>query len=500
MKRIFYLILISFCCFFSYPNPYFCFPPFLFLLLGSLHVLAIEKRNYSKFVYIYSSFGYAVVFYWIYYPCYKYGNIPFYLSCCFPILIGFYLSIYIWVYYILIRLMRRYLSFFWLGIFAAGLWMALEIIREYFLSGFPWPDLALIFSPYPFFLQCLKFIGAKGFSFFVVLITFFLINRKYVFVSFSIFMILILLNIFSLLSVPPTISKLKVRLVQGNIDQEHKWDKEYQENTVHTYMNLSLKNVYKNKKLDLVIWPETCMPFYFQERSKLSNIIRKFVRDNKIYLLFGSPGYKFISEKKYLLFNRAYLLDDKGDIIGIYDKQKLVPFGEYLPFNFLYSVFRFFYTGVGDFSPGLLTDPLKMNNLALGVLICYEAIFSHLVEDRVNKGSEILINISNDAWFGDSSAPYQHLFLTTLRAIEQQRYILRCTNSGITAIISNKGVVLKKIDLFKKGYLDFIVYTIKENSFFNKYFYYIYSFPFIILIIFFLKILFLGGAKDVRFE
>ncbi len=140
---------------------------------------------------------------------------------------------------------------------------------------------------------------------------------------------------------------------------------------------------------------------------------------------------------------------------------------------------------MGDFAPGERTAPLVFQNSQVGILICYEIIFSSLVEERIGKGAEVIVNISNDAWFGNTSGPYQHLYLSVLRAVEQNRAVVRCTNSGISAFISPKGKITKKIGLFTSGAISEKVPFIKEKTFFNKYFYYFYNLPFVILIVFF---------------
>ncbi|MDQ7031121.1 MAG: apolipoprotein N-acyltransferase [Desulfonauticus sp.] len=480
--------------FFAYPNSIYSNPVFIFMLLILLNVLIFQKKNYAKYIYLLASLGYSAVFYWLYYPCYRYGQIPLIVSCCFPVLLGLYLGGYVLLYYLIVRWAKKYLSFLGLAFFAACLWMALEIIREFFLTGFPWPDLALICAPYPYLIQIIQFIGAKGLAFCIIFISFLIIKKRYVYLSTGLIIFFIIINFFLLHYRTGVFAKLKSALIQASIDQEHKWDPKYQLFTLNTYLKLSQKAVQQGARF--IVWPETCMPFYFQENNFLSNKIKAFARKYKVYLLFGSPGYKFISNTKYLLFNRAYLIDTKGKVIGFYDKQKLVPFGEYLPCKFLSSIFGFFYKGVGTFSSGTSIEPLKIKKLALGVLICYEIIFSHLVNQRVRAGAECLVNISNDAWFGHTSGPYQHLYLAVLRAVEQRRFLLRCTNSGISAFVSSKGIILKKLDLFKRNYLIGDLGVSQKKSFFCRYFYFIYAFPFLIIIFMFLKIIFQGLGQE----
>jgi len=465
-------------CFFAYPNPWFNFPPFILILLIILHHSILTKRRW-KVIYLFSSLGFAGVLYWLYYPCYVYGGIPLLVSFCFPILMGLYLGLYVLVYALIISWVRPYLSFFELSWFGASLWMGLAIIREFLFSGFPWVDLAVCFAPYPYCLQILRLVGANGFAFFIILLCFWSLNKKYWLGVVGIILFLIGVNFFPL-NLSGTHS-LNVGLVQASIEQEHKWDEKFQKNTLHTYIKLS----HFVRRPDLIVWPETCMPFYFQEVNSLSNQLKQFVRLTQVNLLFGAPGYKFVSKDHYLLFNRAYLLNAQGQVLGFYEKEKLVPFGEYIPFSFLKPLFGFFSAGVGEFTPGKVVSPLYLNkNLALGVLICYEAIFPALAEKRVKQGGNILINISNDAWFGQTSAPYQHLYLAVLRAIEQQRYLVRATNSGISVIIDPRGNIMVSLGIFKRGHIQARVKAIASKSFFNRYFIFFYTFPFGLILIF----------------
>ena len=163
-------------------------------------------------------------------------------------------------------------------------------------------------------------------------------------------------------------------------------------------------------------------------------------------LLFGAPAY-LRSLGGHVLFNRAYLLAPSGQTAA-YDKEHLVPFGEYVPLGNLLTFIGKLVEGLGDFRPGQDGKPLLQGNLALGTLICYEAIFPELAQRRVAAGANVLVNISNDAWFGDSAAPRQHLDLALLRAVEQGRTLIRGTNTGISAVIDPRGRIMAQGGLF----------------------------------------------------
>ncbi|GAB6887685.1 hypothetical protein JCM13304A_11830 [Desulfothermus okinawensis JCM 13304] len=264
-----------------------------------------------------------------------------------------------------------------------------------------------------------------------------------------------------------SVKNIRAVIVQGNIDQYVKWDKKYQEDTLKKYMILTNKALDKySGENTLVVWPETAMPFYIQERNILTYSLLNYTRRKKIILITGAPGYK-IKKEKVNWYNRAYLIY-KGKIIDYYDKVHLVPFGEYIPFGSILSFISKIVEGPGNFSRGKSLTPLKIGDLAIGTLICYEMIFPDLVAQLVRNNAKLIVNISNDAWFGNSSGPYQHLNQAIVKAIETNRFILRATNTGISAIITPKGKVVKKLPLNKKGFLTANVALIKDNTFYVK--------------------------------
>ena len=149
------------------------------------------------------------------------------------------------------------------------------------------------------------------------------------------------------------------------------------------------------------------------------------------------------------VFNRAFLLGPNGDTVGYYDKEHLVPFGEYLPEWLNWGFLEALLQGVGVYQTGTATAPLRHDNLALGMLICYEGIFPWLAQNRVAEGANILVDISNDGWFGNTPAARQHLYLTALRAVEQNRWILRGTNTGISVVVDPRGRLAMQGGQFK---------------------------------------------------
>jgi apolipoprotein N-acyltransferase len=166
-------------------------------------------------------------------------------------------------------------------------------------------------------------------------------------------------------------------------------------------------------------------------------------------LLFGSPAYRRDAGKTSYL-NSVFLLDAKGREKGRSDKVHLVPFGEYVPVKKFLPFIDKLVVGIGDFSPGVI-NPLPLNGHQLGVLVCYEAIFPELARESVRQGSDLLVNVTNDAWFGNSSAPWQHLAMVRFRAVENRVWVARAANTGISAFIAPSGQVLAATSLFVAG-------------------------------------------------
>ncbi len=230
--------------------------------------------------------------------------------------------------------------------------------------------------------------------------------------------------------------------VEGNVDQNQKWLPAFQRQTVDLYLRLTYDALAQRPdEHPLIIWPETALPFFFETNQLHSPRVRQLSSVTGCPLLVGAPGLERRPDKKEPdVFNRAFLLTPPdGAVAGYYDKEHLVPFGEYLPEWLNWSFLEALLQGVGVYQTGTAIAPLRYGNLAMGMLICYEGIFPWLAQARVADGANILVDISNDGWFGATPAPRQHLYLTALRAIEQNRWILRGTNTGISVVVDARG-------------------------------------------------------------
>lgn len=230
---------------------------------------------------------------------------------------------------------------------------------------------------------------------------------------------------------------LRVSLVQGNIPQDEKWDPKQQIATIEKYLGLTRPEWYAHgqRKSDIVVWPETAIPaFYHQVEEDILAPLTDEARRAGSDLLTGIP---VLDMQAWEYYNAVISL---GQEEGAYYKHHLVPFGEYLPLRgLLGTLLEVMPLPVADFSAGALDQPLlRAAGYPVGVSICYEIIFGNQIITQLPEAA-FLVNVSNDAWFGDSLAPHQHLEMARMRALETGRFLLRATNTGISAIIGPDG-------------------------------------------------------------
>ena len=398
------------------------------------------------------------ILYWIIVAVHTYGNIPLIPSGFILLLLVAYLSLFIGVFTYLTRFIQIR-SGLQTMLFTPLLWVALEYLRSLLLTGFPWANLG--YSQYlnlPF-IQIADTTGVYGPSFVIVLVnaTLFGILRqwpkKIFLVKEMIFTGLIILSLLIYGHLKMVVverhvnqnSPLKIGLAQGNIDQSVKWDQSFQIETLEIYKKLSY--TVAKKKPDLIIWPETATPFFFQDADEYQLFILDIPKKTDAFLLFGAPSYK-IEKRRVVHYNSAYLVSPSGELVGKYDKIHLVPFGEYVPMQHLLFFIGSLGEGIGDFKPGKEIFNFSLPQGKFGVLICFEIIFPDLCRRFVKGDANFLVTITNDAWFGRTSAPYQHFSMATFRAVENRVFVARAANTGISGFIDPTGKILKKGRIF----------------------------------------------------
>ena len=408
--------------------------------------------------------SYIGIIYWIAYVIVHYGYLPLYTGIILMLLLASYLSVYLSLFAGGIVYCKDKVPLF---LSAPVLWVCFEYGKSIMLTGFPWENLG--YSQYlnTYLIQFADILGVSGISFLIVLVNavvFRVIStrtKKEYFLAGGVFFILTVIyayGVYRVEQVSKMVSQspgIEVSLIQGNIDQSVKWDKNQKRATLNIYEYLSLKNVPGSGSL--IVWPETAVPFKFQVMNDLHDQIVNLSLKTKSWLLFGSISH-LREQDNY--FNSAYLLSPNGDVRGRYDKVHLVPYGEYVPLRKLMPFVEGFTEGIGDFGVGPGFYPLSMDDKKIGVLICYEAILPSAARAYKNNAAELLVNITNDAWFGATSAPFQHFSMIVFRAVETRLYLVRAANTGISGIVHPTGKIVAATNIFQedalKGYVKFV--------------------------------------------
>jgi apolipoprotein N-acyltransferase len=367
-------------------------------------------------------------------------------------------------------------------------WVTYEYVYMLTDLSFPWLTLGNGLPHFTAFIQAADIVGTMGLSLIVVFINILFYKgisyypskkkRSYVHLLIGIFIIIVLLvygavrlNTFKISD-----KTIRVGLIQPNLDPWEKWSGSSVDDLTHTYLDMSRQAV--NKGAKLIVWPETALPVFLLNeayRDPLDSIY-SFIEKNKIYLLTGMPdirydekGPKLPSDSKYSkegnfyyrTYNAIYLFSPYSGETQRYGKMKLVPFGERVPFvdtfPFLGDLIKWG-VGITGWNVGKDTlvfqlpvnKTLEKDTLKLNGLVCYESIYPDFVAGFIHKGAQLIIVVTNDSWYGNSSGPYQHKEMSVLRAVENRRTVLRAANGGISCIIDPLGRTVIQSNMFTK--------------------------------------------------
>ncbi len=391
------------------------------------------------------------IIYWVVVAMNQYGGINIPLSILILVLFVLYLSLYTGIFALSCAYLERRTSAP-LYLVAAPVWVILEYARGIVMTGFPWSYLGHSQFGFLHLIQVVSVAGTLFVSFMIVAVNSVIYTiwaRRKVPIIFTI-ITLILLAASLTYGVARLKHKdegnLKAAIVQGNISQDIKWDDSFKMMTVNTYYRLSFGLA---QSTDLIVWPETAMPFLLDRDPGAHRYVKAVPVMLKSRLLYGTIGMLSAGN----LLNSVHYIDPNGYTAGTYNKVHLVPFGEYTPiasyFPFLAKI-----TAIGaDFKPGEGHRPIETEVGKVGVLICFEGIFPYITNETVRQGAEVLVNLTNDAWYNRTSAPYQHFAFYIFRAIETDRYVLRSANTGISAIIDPRGRIKGKTPIFTEEVL-----------------------------------------------
>jgi len=407
---------------------------------------------------------YAGTCYWIYNTMRQYGGVSAPLGVVILILFSLYLALYHGAFGLLISLLTGRTSFSRRALLLGPVvWVAVELARTR-ITGFPWDLLGITQVDNIPLARISTVAGVYGVSFEIMVVNIavaaaFLVRReKRKPLLLAALGAALILQSGRWVPAPPFPADHLARLVQENIPvlENSEWTKEYFEGTLRDLSWISLHptslsaagaNSENASHPDLMVWPESPAPFYTSDpafREAVSNVARQA----QTWMLVGSLGVRNAGqtpEQVTEVYNSAALVSPAGEWVGRYDKVHLVPFGEYVPLKRVFSFAGGLTQQVGDFSRGTSRTPLQAGKDKIGVFICYESIFPDEVRQFAANGAQVFVNISNDGWYGDSGAYAQHLKQARMRAIENSRWLLRDTNTGVTASIDPYGRVVATV-------------------------------------------------------
>ena len=428
-------------------SPYDIYP---LAVLGPAALIAIwlkagpGRAFYSGYLFGLGLFGAGVN--WIHISINLFGGVNFIGAMALTLLFVAILALYpALVGYVSRRFFSRCSPFIYLALTAPSIWVLGEWLRGWLFTGFPWLDLGYSQIDTP--LGGLAVLtGVYGVSWSLMLTAAAIVG---LFKTGGRQKSIILAAALCLWGAGWLAGKhawtrfqgsdISVALVQGAVPQQLKWNTEMQQVSLDLYKGLSAPYLGS----DLIIWPETAIPMFYYPGAHLENELLGITRHGHARLLTGLP---YVDRKTDRYYNSIVMFNDK---VSYYHKRHLVPFGEYLPFKTLLgNLLKFLQIPMSDFSAGTAARPLlEDDKFAIGVSICYEDTFGEETIEAL-PDAEILVNISNDAWFGDSAAPHQHLQMARMRALESGRYLLRATNNGVSAVINEKGKITDRSTQF----------------------------------------------------
>ncbi len=393
------------------------------------------------------------------------------------VLLVLYLALYFGAFGIVIKKVSEASKIVFLFL-APALWVTLEYIRSHLFSGFGWALLGYSQTLNLPLIQIADITGAYGVSYLVMLVNvlaYLVVEEglsKRIIEVVIVFFILAASFSYGIYRLNETKNypRIRIAVIQGNIPQDMKWDEAEREFILKRYEELTREA--GRKKPDLIVWPETSVPGYFELEPDIFERITGLSRDTKTPLLIGSFGYDFENHGK--LFNSAILIKNEARDFERYNKLYLVPFGEFVPLEKWLGFIRNF-VDIGDLKKGKEYMILNVGDAGIGTLICFEDIFEGITRNFVKKGANLMLNITNDAWYKNSSAPFQHSQASVFRAIENRVFVVRCANTGLSCFIDEKGRVYEKVRDGSGRSIDVTGFSIAEagllrsNTFYTKY-------------------------------
>lgn len=456
-------------------------PPETLQLTEGIRLMPASPFQAFLLAYVCGILWYGGTCYWIYNTMRQYGGVPPIAAAGILILFCLYLALYHGALGVLMSLIaskhppRALLS-------APFLWVGVELARTR-ITGFPWDLLGITQVDNVALSRIARVTGVYGISFEIVVVNValaaaFIVRReKRKPLLTAAVVAAVVLQAGRWIPAPAIPADHTAFLVQANIPilEGVDWTKDYLITTLQDLGRYSLNPSGSAESgtphPDLIAWPESPAPFFTSDplfRSAISNI----ARTANTWVLAGSIGIRNASQnpqRPTQLYNSGALVSPAGEWVSRYDKVHLVPFGEYVPFEKLFSFAGGLTKEVGNFSRGESHEPLDAGGAKLGVFICYESIFPDEVRQKALGGAQVFVNISNDGWYGDSGAYAQHLKQARMRAVENARWLLRDTNTGVTASIDPDGRVMASIPRKMRSTLVAPYSLASEMTFYTRY-------------------------------
>ncbi len=457
---------------------WFALAPLFFALEGEGRLRGFSLGFASGFVFHLGSV------YWVVHSMHNFGGVPVAASIGVMLLLVLYLSLF-WGAFGFVFSLASGLDNTARLLILPSAWVALEFLRGHLFTGFPWVLVGYTQAGYLPLIQVADTTGVWGVSFAVVVVNTagyslagHLLRKnegRPPFLPAALAAALVLsmasYGFVRMKAVDAEVERwsgIKVGIAQGAIDQSVKWDVRYQESTIDIYNGLT--SLASDRFARLVVWPETAIPFYYEPEQIRSGPVGELARKTGAYILTGSPSYTYNPGSNSVeYFNSAFLLNSRGETVGRYDKSHLVPFGEYVPLRSILPVKKLT-AGVGDFTEGPGPVPIPFEGGGIGVLVCFESIFPEIARGQVRAGATVLANLTNDAWFGYTSAPHQHFQMSVLRAVENKTFLVRSANTGISGFVDPNGRVRSATGLFERTVLvDEVRMRSGEPTFYTAY-------------------------------
>ena len=357
---------------------------------------------------------------------------------------------------------------------AAPLWVGIEWLRGHLFTGFPWGLLGYSqYAQLPL-IQIAAWTGVYGVSFLLVLVNSSLslallrgwqgglkIGGPVAFLGLA-----LALSIGAWRLSGVSVPDFPVAIVQGSIDQAVKWSPSFQRATMNIYLGLTRRAAASRPRL--IVWPEAAAPYFLSREPMVTREIASLAASAEVPIVVGAleVGRR---DGGLTYFNSAFLVSGSDGIVARYDKMHLVPFGEYVPLKRLLFFVEAVAAEIGDFTPGERPVVFDRAGGRFGVVICYEGIFPELFREFVRGGAEFMVNITNDAWFGRTSGPIQHLTMIPFRAVENGVAVVRAANTGVSAIIEPSGEIRERLGLFERGQMAGRIPLRQVTTFYTRY-------------------------------